>query len=100
MGKSVQYTRRFLLASLLTSAAGPLLADAPLTSMRPKARAAAYQPRRIKSVEEVIAESGLTGKVGFVVADADTGKILSGGDLLILVNQRFLRRIETRNNNV
>ena len=76
MGKSVQYSRRFLLASLLSSVAGRALANAPLSSMRPKPRASGYQPRQATPVEDVISASGLTGKVGFVVADAKTGKIL------------------------
>ena len=76
MGKSVQYSRRFLLASLLSSVAGRALANAPLSSMRPKPRATGYQPRQATPVEDVISASGLTGKVGFVVADAKTGKIL------------------------
>ena len=76
MGNSVRYTRRFLLASFLGSVAAPVLANAPLTSMRPPPRTGGYQPRRAKPVEDVIAASGLTGKVGFVVADAKTGKVL------------------------
>lgn len=54
-------------ATLATGA----VADAPLTSMRPRARVVFANPS-----ERIIAASGLTGQIGFVIADAATGEVL------------------------
>lgn len=69
-------SRRFVLAGLLTSVAGVAVAGAPKTSPYPKYRTTKVKLSAAGSVEDLIASAGLSGKVGFVVADAETGKIL------------------------
>ncbi len=74
-------SRRSLLVGGLTAVAGAAWADAPLTSLRPVARGqglggiAAPVP-----VADLVSAADLTGKVGFVVADARTGQILEQVD--------------------
>ena len=75
-GKSVRLTRRFMLGALLGGAAGTALGNAPTTSIRPVPRAADFQKRTARAVEDLIAQSQLTGKIGFAVADAATGELL------------------------
>ncbi len=60
----------------MMSAASGALAKAPKTSIHPK-----YRPRKIKldaagPIEELVAAAGISGKIGFVVADVATGEIL------------------------
>lgn len=78
-------TRRFFLSSALGAVAGTALANAPETSVRPVARTTAthsaaevtdLRPRARVSFEQLVAESGVTGTVGFVVLDPDTGRTL------------------------
>lgn len=75
-GTSVHLTRRILLGGLLGSAAGAALANAPLTLVRPVARAVDFAKRNARSVKDLIAKADLSGKIGFVVADARTGEVL------------------------
>ncbi|KNG94196.1 D-alanyl-D-alanine carboxypeptidase/D-alanyl-D-alanine endopeptidase [Pseudaestuariivita atlantica] len=81
---SSTYSRRFFLAALMASAATSACANAPETSLKPMLRPAPKGPNgdvrpqgrpRQATGEELIAEAGLSGKVGFVVADARTGQI-------------------------
>lgn len=77
MGEPVRLTRRLLLGGLLGSVAGQVIAGAPQTSMRPPPRGGF--PVRLdppKSVEDLLKDAGLSGKIAFAVADADTGEIL------------------------
>jgi D-alanyl-D-alanine carboxypeptidase/D-alanyl-D-alanine-endopeptidase (penicillin-binding protein 4) len=69
-------SRRLLLGALFGSAAGHAFANAPLTSIRPIARAQAPEPQKPNPVADLIAEARLDGKVGFVVADANSGEVL------------------------
>jgi D-alanyl-D-alanine carboxypeptidase/D-alanyl-D-alanine-endopeptidase (penicillin-binding protein 4) len=78
-------TRRFFLSSALGAVAGTAFANAPDTSVRPVARtrgtpAAAevtdLRPRARVSFEQLVADSGVTGTVGFVVLDPGTGATL------------------------
>ena len=39
-------------------------------------RAAGIHAPQVRPVEDLLADAGLSGKVGFVVADARTGKVL------------------------
>ena len=61
----------------------PALANAPLTSLRPKARPLTGA-QKIKAahtrvpLDKIVAEAGISGKHSIVVADAATGKILEG----------------------
>ena len=83
--------RRAVLSGLLSSAAGAVLAEAPLSSLRPSARTAAMPaaflapsqspiprvaPRVRATIEKLIAAADLDGTVGVVLADASTGEVL------------------------
>jgi len=71
-----QFNRRALLLGLLASGAAPLLANAPVSSPRPEARSGEIALSAAGSVEDLIAASGLSGDVAFVVTDAETGEVL------------------------
>ncbi|MDH3265153.1 MAG: D-alanyl-D-alanine carboxypeptidase, partial [Paracoccaceae bacterium] len=74
-------TRRFVLGGLLAGAAGPALAEAPLTSLRPIRRGLTpAEVRRVSapSAEALIAEARLGGQVTFALADARSGLMLEG----------------------
>lgn len=76
-GKSRHLTRRLVLGGLLGSAAGHAIAGAPQTSIRPVPRGGfpvKLEPPR--SVEDLLAEAGLSGQITFAVAEAGSGKIL------------------------
>lgn len=75
-GTSKRVSRRFVLGGLLAGGASTALADAPLVSPRPQARVADYQRYAVSSAERLISQTGVSGKIGFVVADARTGLIL------------------------
>jgi D-alanyl-D-alanine carboxypeptidase/D-alanyl-D-alanine-endopeptidase (penicillin-binding protein 4) len=66
------------LAGLAAGLAGQVLAEAPLTSLRPPARKVkvAASARSAPSAEALIAEAKLGGQVSFALADAKTGKLL------------------------
>ena len=64
-------SRRALLIGGVSSFATSICADAPLTSLRPVARALSEN-----GVERFIDRAGLAGKVGFVAADLATGQIV------------------------
>lgn len=80
--------RAFILAA--ASLAGPALADAPLTALRPMARpgsvppaavpAPAAAPQASPGAADYITQARLGGTVGFVVADARTGLVLEQGN--------------------
>jgi len=69
-------SRRFVLGALLGSVAGTALANAPTRSLRPLPRGAGFGKRTAKPAADLVAQAKLTGKVGFVVADARTGEVL------------------------
>ncbi len=71
-------SRRALLAMLM-SAGSAAMADAPLVSLRPTARPTAADrvtPEMRQTLAQVVAASEVTGHVGIVVADAQTGEII------------------------
>ena len=75
-------SRRALLAMLM-SAGGAAMADAPLVSLRPTARPTAADrvtPEMRQTLAQVVAASEVTGHVGIVVADAQTGEIIDQHD--------------------
>ncbi|MDF0603506.1 D-alanyl-D-alanine carboxypeptidase/D-alanyl-D-alanine-endopeptidase [Psychromarinibacter sp. C21-152] len=76
-------TRRAVLAALLGSAAGAAFATAPEKSMRPPPRDPELSRRAMKPLDQLIAEIGLTGQVGFMVADARTGEVLEAKNPLL-----------------
>ena len=78
-----RWTRRGLLAASASVLATSALANAPLVTQRPLARRAApaadlsdTRPRARPSTQEIIQAAGLGGAVGFVIADAETGRVL------------------------
>lgn len=88
-------SRRAILSGLLSSAAGVALAEAPLTSSRPVARAGQVAapaaaplispvpriaPRSRATIEQLIASADLGGTVGCVLRDARTGDVLEQVD--------------------
>ncbi|MCA8869983.1 MAG: D-alanyl-D-alanine carboxypeptidase/D-alanyl-D-alanine-endopeptidase [Rhodobacteraceae bacterium] len=70
------WTRRQILAALLSTAASGALANAPVSSPRPQARRQAGNGDHAAGNVDLHALSGLSGKCGYVVADADTGEVL------------------------
>ncbi|MBH1973632.1 MAG: D-alanyl-D-alanine carboxypeptidase/D-alanyl-D-alanine-endopeptidase [Rhodobacteraceae bacterium] len=66
-----------MLAGLLAGAALPAFADAPETSPRPMPRPVFGKP---KGAEDLIAAAKLGGVVGYVVADAATGRVLEAAN--------------------
>jgi len=85
--------RSFILGSALGVCAAPLLARAPDRSIRPVLRGDADPLLRLKnavrSVEELIREAALGGRLGYSIADARTGLVLEArggvlrGDLVL-----------------
>ncbi len=69
-------SRRALLGGLGASLASPVFANAPERSIRPAPKLLDFSKRLIPSADDLIAEANLGGKIGFVVADATTGRIL------------------------
>jgi D-alanyl-D-alanine carboxypeptidase/D-alanyl-D-alanine-endopeptidase (penicillin-binding protein 4) len=85
------YTRRTALAVLAGTAGTAALAEAPLSSLRPRPRPGAataptpdeiarLAPRARPSLSDIIAEAGLGGIVGVAVADVATGEIIEEHD--------------------
>lgn len=64
-------SRRAMIAGGLATAATGALAEAPFTSMRPRARLVVKD-----AVDRMIRQAGLSGQVGCVVADSATGEVL------------------------
>ena len=96
------FTRRFVISALLASAAGPVLANAPLSSLRPIARGVGRgrtgQPvaaPAVKSARDLIEQAGLGGKVSFVVADAKTGLVLEDYNPLLAQPPASVTKIVT-----
>ncbi|MCO4847887.1 MAG: D-alanyl-D-alanine carboxypeptidase/D-alanyl-D-alanine-endopeptidase [Yoonia sp.] len=77
------YSRRAVIAALLGSAATGAFSDAPLTSLRPTGRppkAGTITSEMRIPLADVIRTSGVTGRVGVVLADATTGEIIDSND--------------------
>ncbi len=71
-------SRRQVLAGLFASAASGALANAPARSPRPEPRSRQVRLAAAGSVEKLVQAAKLSGKVAFVVADAETGEVLEG----------------------
>ena len=69
-------SRRFVLGALAAFAPAAALANAPATSLRPRARSKTTIKQALGSADSVIAKSGLSGQVAFTVANVETGKQL------------------------
>lgn len=76
----MRLSRRALLAGAASGIASSLLAEAPLTSIRPVARVSAKVP-----VADVVARAQLSGTVGLAVMDLNTGAFVEqiAADLLL-----------------
>jgi D-alanyl-D-alanine carboxypeptidase/D-alanyl-D-alanine-endopeptidase (penicillin-binding protein 4) len=75
-------TRRFFLGGLLAGVAMPVLAEAPVRSLRPPARPAGGTAvaGAVPDAGGLIATAGLGGVTAFAVADARTGALLEAFD--------------------
>ena len=69
-------TRRGVLGGLISAAAGPALANAPLRSLTPPARPVRVAGGAVAVAAELIRAAQLGGEVAYVVADAATGQVL------------------------
>ncbi|ROU03434.1 D-alanyl-D-alanine carboxypeptidase/D-alanyl-D-alanine endopeptidase [Histidinibacterium lentulum] len=82
------FTRRAALALLAGSAGTAALAEAPLTSLRPRPRPgpasaeeiARLAPRARPSLADIISSANLGGSVSVAVADVETGEIIEEQD--------------------
>ena len=68
--------RRSVISGLLATAALPACAEAPATSARPTVRGTIPDLTQSRA-EALIAQSGLSGKVAFVLSSATTGEVLA-----------------------
>jgi len=69
-------SRRVFLSSVSAFAATPVLAAAPVASLRPALRPVDLVARAIPSGADLVAQARLGGRVGYAVADAVTGQLL------------------------
>ncbi|QYX56796.1 D-alanyl-D-alanine carboxypeptidase/D-alanyl-D-alanine-endopeptidase [Roseovarius sp. SCSIO 43702] len=70
------FTRRAFLSSALSAVATGALADAPATSLRPRARPDTLGKVEAPEAATLIREAKLGGRVGFAVVDVETGGLL------------------------
>lgn len=71
------WSRRAVLAGLLAGAAAPVLAEAPATSLLPRRRGDSATRQGAQGAGgDLVAAAKLGGSVGFMVADAETGRVL------------------------
>ncbi|MBF9030504.1 D-alanyl-D-alanine carboxypeptidase/D-alanyl-D-alanine-endopeptidase [Rhodobacterales bacterium HKCCE3408] len=69
-------SRRFFLAATVAGLARAATAGAPGTSLLPSQRPDGLWRQAAPTVEQLLEEAGLGGRVGFAVADARTGELL------------------------
>lgn len=69
-------TRREAMAFLLAGVACPALAEAPAVSLFPRPRGQSATSSAPQAADALVAEARLGGAVGYVVAEAATGRIL------------------------
>lgn len=72
------FSRRAFLTALAAGISTGAWANPPATSLRPKLRPAGLRQRVAPGAGDLIRKAGITGKVGFAVADAKTGLLLEG----------------------
>ncbi|CUH12681.1 D-alanyl-D-alanine carboxypeptidase DacB precursor [Jannaschia seosinensis] len=75
--------RRLFLAGAAGVAALPACANAPQTSARPVLKPGDAMSRGAAAADGIIARAGLGGRVGFAVADVETGQILEAHNPLL-----------------
>nr|WP_212524843.1 D-alanyl-D-alanine carboxypeptidase/D-alanyl-D-alanine-endopeptidase [Actibacterium sp. MT2.3-13A] len=76
-------SRRWFLGALMAGGAQAALAAPPAVSLRPAPRPADYRKLAAPGADELIARAGLSGEVGFAVADATTGRMLEAHNPLL-----------------
>ncbi|MBO6867632.1 MAG: D-alanyl-D-alanine carboxypeptidase/D-alanyl-D-alanine-endopeptidase [Thalassococcus sp.] len=69
-------SRRFFLGTTLAALAHPALAEAPLTSLRPRDRGPDFFRKSIPSAQQLVDQANLGGDVGFSVVNIQTGEVL------------------------
>jgi len=73
---TTEISRRLLLGGMGSVLAGRAFANAPMTSPVPIRRASDFAKQAVAQAEGLIAQAELGGKVGYVVADARSGRVL------------------------
>ena len=68
--------RAFLLTAAAAAAGAPAFAKPPSRSLLPHLRPAGLNKRAADTAVEVIARARISGKAGYALADAETGKML------------------------
>ena len=68
--------RRTFLAGIAATAAGPAVANAPLTSLVPVPRGEVPPPPAPEAATGMVARAGLGGAVGYQVINAETGSVI------------------------
>jgi D-alanyl-D-alanine carboxypeptidase/D-alanyl-D-alanine-endopeptidase (penicillin-binding protein 4) len=71
-----RFSRRAILAFLLSGVASPVLAKAPESSLRPTRKPGDAKVRALPQVDKLVSAAKLGGKVSYAVADAKTGEML------------------------
>ncbi|MDO6521488.1 D-alanyl-D-alanine carboxypeptidase/D-alanyl-D-alanine-endopeptidase [Shimia thalassica] len=71
-------SRRLFLSGAFASAALPVWANPPSVSLRPVLRPDGLGKRTAPAASSLIRSSGISGEIGFAVADAKTGLVLEG----------------------
>ena len=72
----MRLSRRHMLAGLLSASATGAWAEAPSRTIRPRYRDSQLRKLSIPSGDDLVERTGLSGVVGYVVADAATGEVL------------------------
>lgn len=75
-----RFSRRVVLSFLAAGAGTAACSAPPATSLRPNVRGAERLKKAAPGPETIVDAARLGGRVGFVVADAATGKRLEGGN--------------------
>ncbi|SPF76747.1 D-alanyl-D-alanine carboxypeptidase [Aliiroseovarius pelagivivens] len=73
---TISFSRRAFLAGLGAGAGLPAFANAPVTSLFPAPKPGDYAKNGLPSADALMADAGLGGKLGFMVADARSGEVL------------------------
>jgi D-alanyl-D-alanine carboxypeptidase/D-alanyl-D-alanine-endopeptidase (penicillin-binding protein 4) len=76
-------SRRFFLGGVAALTAGAARSEAPLTSPRPVPRLNTISRQAAGNIGDLIAQAQLSGKVGCVVANAQTGEVLGSHNPLL-----------------
>ena len=92
---TISVRRRTFLTAMAATAALPACASPPPTSARPDLRPGDLLARSAPDADRLIAEAGLGGQVGFVVADARTGEPLETANPLRALPPASVMKVPT-----